>query len=823
MPRLADLSDDVRAYIAKAGDAGEAGEVPPESVLAALGVAIGNLRDEAKRARVSSGIEDTWRVCEDAYACIDDANRGEMVGGYRWSKSMSKEGPVTTDETPTPNDHSTLYVALTRRYVDAGTAKLGEILLAPGAKSFSIKPTPVPDLINAKDDKREVRMDQLPGAPVAMRDAQPNEIAALAPPTPGVAVPAPAGAPPSPAGAAGPPPQVPVTVSDLAKEAVDQADKAATKIEKRIYDWMVECRRSSQVRKVVFDSGRLGVGVLKGPFPRSSRQIATTKGDDGTIELKIVEKITPASKWVNAWNFFPDPSCGEDIHSGDHCFEREWMTERQVRKLKRLPGYMGAQIDKVIGQGPAKVNATDGSDGPSRDGEPKDQKGKYETWYFTGTLTREEMGCICGIADTPKLMQALKPDARQVHAIVTLINDIVVKATVNTLESGEFNYHAMPWQRRAGSWAGVGIAEQIQTPQAMVNAAVRSMLDNAGISAGGQIIMDTTLVTPADGDMGMSPHKIWYASGDGEVVDVNKAFGLFKIDNVTAELMQIVELGMRLGEESTSIPLITQGQSGTTTPETFGAAQLQNNNANQLLRSIGYLFDDCITEPEVTQYYEWAILDPDVPNDEKGDYNIDAHGSSALVEQAVQAQFTQQLLPLSLNAAYGLNPEKIMALVIEGNRLNPSNLTYTEEEKAKLPQTPAPAVQVAQIRAESDKAKLAAETAQGQAELAQAKDELHTEATIKLHDIKQAHESAYQLALLEYANKHQVTLEQVKAQLAKTAMELNTERELNAQNNAMKSGEPQRKPPRRQRSGQRPPVQAPGRAANGQAFTQVTQ
>ena len=62
-------------------------------------------------------------------------------------------------------------------------------------------------------------------------------------------------------------------------------------------------------------------------------------------------------------------------------------------------------------------------------------------------------------------------------------------------------------------------------------------------------------------------------------------------------------------EESTSIPLITQGQTGPTTPDTFGAAQLQNNNANQLLRSVGYAVDEnnkALITPEMTAAVEAA-------------------------------------------------------------------------------------------------------------------------------------------------------------------------------------------------------------------------
>lgn len=828
MARFADLPEDLRAYLAKAGDTEQPEEVPSEAVLAAIGVSIAKLRDEAKEARITSGIEDRWRDAEEAYAGIDDANRNEVNGGHQWTKSMSKDGPITADDVPDTNNRSTLYVRLTQRYVDAGTAKLGEILLAPGAKSFNIKPTPVPDLINAKEDKRPILLDHMPGSPPAMIPAKPGEISAPPPLSSGGApVPAPAGGAVPPAGAAGPvqngQPMRPLTPADLAKEKIEQGEKAAKAAEKRIYDWHVECGRTAQVRKVIFDSGRLGVGVLKGPFPKASRQIATRKAGDGGIEVGIRQVIQPGSKWVNAWNFFPDPSCGEDIHDGDHCFEREWMGARGVRKLKGLPGYIPEQIDKVLKEGPQKVKPSDTEGNPEAEDMAQHKKGKYEVWYFYGTLTRTEMGCICEAAGPEaeaKLNMAVPSDKEQVYAIVTLINDSVVRATVNPLDSGEFPYHTMPWQRRTGSWAGVGIAEQIATPQKMLTAAVRAMLDNAGISAGGQIVIDTSVITPADGDMGMSPHKIWYLNGDGERLDVREAFGLFKIDNVTAELMQVVELAMRLGEESTSIPLITQGQSGPTTPDTFGAAQLQNNNANQLLRSIGYAFDDTITEPETRQYYEWLLLDPDVPDDEKGDWTIDAHGSSALVEQALQDQFLLQGIPYIQNPAnpFGVNPKKWFAEVMRSKKLNPETVQYTEEEQAKMDQQPPPAapqVQAAQIRAATEEKKIAAIAADTQADNARADKELATNATVELHTLQLKRE----LAMLEYANREKTTLDQIKAKLADTSMKLQVQERLSQNRGGQQQGNGRQKRP--QRGGPQvatPAVEPRGRAPNGQAF-----
>jgi len=88
---------------------------------------------------------------------------------------------------------------------------------------------------------------------------------------------------------------------------------------------------------------------------------------------------------------------------------------------------------------------------------------------------------------------------------------------------------------------------------------------------------------------------------------------------------------------------------------------------------------------------------------------------------------------------------------------------------------------------------------------------VHGELTLKAHQIDMEH----QRALMEYANRMKISLDQAKAALAKTAMQLQTERDLNAANNAHEMRK------HRTPGAPKPPVQVPGRAANGQAFSQA--
>jgi hypothetical protein len=837
---LSDLPDDVADAIAP--HLGEDDEAPP--MLDAIGIAIAEKRDEAKAARTSSGIEAMWREAEEAYAGIDDVNRHEF-GDMRWAKPTSIDGPVTTGRKPRNTDHkSTVYLPLTTRYVDAGSAKLGEILLPADDRAFSFSEMPIPEVIQAKDNESQVVHSGL-GVPLT-RPLAPGEAppAPVTPPVQGAPPPVPGqpvATPPQPGQAAAAlaappaPPRVPLTVKDLAIENIELARERAKAAETRIYDWMVETMYRAELRKCIFDAARIGVCVLKAPTPKSKRVVAAVKDGDN-VKVIIKQKIVPSSGWVDPWNIFPDPACGESIHDGEYVFERDYLSARQVRALKKLPGYIATQIDRVLDEGPDKVN----KDGDANDRGPAGlkNKGRYAVWYFYGTLTGEEIASINAAAggqtSRGPASEADKPD--QVHAIVTLINDSVVKAIINPLDSGSFPYHSMPWQRRAQSWAGKGVGEQMKAAQKVTNAALRALLNNAGKSAGSQIVIRRGAVVPADGNWAFTPDKIWYAT-DEAGNDIRMSFYAFEVPNVTEELMKIIEMGERFAEETTSIPLITQGQSGATTPDTFGAAQLQNNNANQLLRSIGYSFDDCITEPVVRRYYEWLLLDPDVPNEEKGEFQIDAHGSIALVERAIQDQTIGQMGNVAANPIYGVNPKKWFAQYAKSKRLDPQSMQYTPEEQEKMDAAPppeAPAVTVAKVNADTA-LKVAEMGQQGDAqsvasaerieaaanvlEGGRVQNEQHrtaVDATVKLHELQMQHNRA----MLEYANRRNISLDQAKAELAKVAMTLQTQRDLNTQDNAVDLHKHATRPARPPR-GMRPPGQVPGRAGNGRAFEQA--
>lgn len=790
--------------------------------LAALGRVFAEKRNTAVTARAKSGIEKTWAACEEAYLGIDDVNRHEH-GETRWSKPTSSSGGLTADDGKKTNK-ATAFVPLTARYVDMAKAKVAELLLPVDDKAFSLDAPSSATLADQGAPDGAVDAQAMQGeAGAAQGVAQPGQPPQpVAPGAPAAAMPGAQPAPaPTPGGAANPmtPP------ADAVQTLLADLKAKAKKAEDWIYDRLKESKYPKLMRRVLFDSARIGVGVLRGPLPKLVKnQKLSVK--DGAALLEIEEKIVPGCDWIDPWNLFPAAGCGEDVHDGDHLFERDYLSGGKLQALKELkdadgnPLYLADQIDLVLQEGPGRCNV------PAPDGakaDPDKRQTHFEVWTMYGTLDSDDFADMqmSAAKDMPEKLVS-------VHAIITLVNDTVIRATLSPLESGRFPFRVVPWSRRAGHWAGIGVGERVKFPQELVNAATRAIINNAGKSAGLHIAIDRRQIAPADGSWDMNVgDKIWEFTGEGLVDDIRKIFFTYQIPNLTAELMPLVEKAEKMAEEATGISLQTQGHAGKFDPDTFGQAELQDDNAHTLLRDLAYEVDDTCTEPLVTDFFEFYMLDPSVPDTDKALFTINARGSTAMVEKVVQEATFPGLINMALNPAFGQNPKKLFASYMRSKRLDPTETAYTAAELAAMPPPPPPPqVQVAQINAgtklhtvdmqgqqrlqelqasaQLDEQRLVqggstpheassmarirdseirAETARyvedsrARAEAARAEKELEvaqTDGNFRLREL----EAQREILLLEYANKQNLTLMQVKGQLANTALQMRAKHQL---------------------------------------------
>lgn len=734
-------------------------------------------RSEAIEARRGSGIEEQWQEDEDQYAGIDAVNRGN---------SKQQKGRTTTDSTreivKDMSGRSTVFLKITRPYVDAASARVADMLLPTDDRNFAIKPEPRPELTKLIKQSQETMaalpVPAQPPAPVGGLRGMMGKMF-------GAGQPAPAAMP-------GAMPQEPSEV-EKAADKLAKAKASAERAQEEIDDWLVQCRYHAEVRKVIEGAAKVGAGILKGPQPVMMRNRAAKLQEDPATKasawvVEMQEKVAPKSKYISHWNFYPDGSCGDNIQNGSYVFECDDITYRRLAELKKDKSYIGEMIDMCLEEGP--TSPTDGTR-KLKEGEKSSEKDLYQIWYFHGMVSKKDMeaaGCKCSSKE-------LYP------AIATMVNDRVIKVTMSPLDSGEYPYDVMVWQSKTDYWAGEGVARQMRECQKGANAAVRNVMDNAGLSAGPQIVINRSLIRPANGKWELTPRKVWWSVADEAVEDVTKAFAIFNIQTLQSELMAILQFWLKQAEDVTGLPMLLQGQQGSA-PDTLGGTEIVNNNGSTVLRRIARIFDDRVTEPHIGRYYEWLLLYG--PDEAKGQFTIDARGSAALVERSMQAQQLIQMVGLSLNPAYGLDPELVIKEFLKSMRFDAKALTLSDEKKQEMAQRPPPEdpqVTAAKIMAKSRD--------DGTIANAQIKKMELTE-KFKDADLDRALKSE---TLSSEERRH---LEEMKVKLADTALKLKTQTDLTVGAHAVDMHN--RRNPAPQVAS--PAVEPIGRAKPGQAFTQ---
>jgi hypothetical protein len=733
-------------------------------------------RREAVDGRASSGIEEIWTEDEEAYEGIDDANRTES----RVMKPTSTSGGLMRTRA-TSVTRSTVFIRLTTQYVDSAAARVSDMLLPTDDRCFEIKATPVPDLVDLLDNPTPVTQNGLP----AIRPATPQDTNVIAGPN---NIPA-----------------VRITVGDKAQEELDRANESAKKAQTQIDDWLVECQWHAEKRKSIHDRAKLGVSVMKGPFPQKKRSTKMLH-KDGQAALVVLEEVKPASKRIDPWNFYPDPACGEDIHNGNFTFEKDFLTDKQLRALIGVPGYLEEEIRACLEEGPQKAYA----EGRKKNNAETDL---YQVWYYHGEI---KIADLRAAGYDFQGEDEGKSDDDSMPAVMTMVNDRVIKAALNILDSGSFPYDVCVWQVRSGSWVGIGVARQLREAQGGLNAAVRNLMDNAALSGGPMLIINRELLKPVDGTWNLTPRKVFETTSEADNnTDVSKAIVAVNIPSMQEELMQIIEFFLKMAEQTTGMPMLLQGQTGNA-PDTLGGQLLANNNASTVLRRIARLDDDCSTEPHIRRYYEYLLLHGD-DDSAKGNFQIDARGSSALVERDIQNHATLQILQFATNPAFGIDPYKAAAEAMKAQRLDPKRFQISEEEmeqRKKNPPPPAPVVQAAQVRAQSAirikqmdlQAESQSDARSGQpaapdtslqvaqirrdTELTKAQINQQTDIEeLKLRQAEareqRAHElqmrtMEYEMRLMEFASNERISLADAKTRLADTSLKLTTQKELSS-------------------------------------------
>ena len=621
---------------------------------------------------------------------------------------------------------SRVVINIVRPKVDQAVARMCEILFPVDDRNWGLKPTPLPELANMVNSDAQT-VDPVTGEPTGF------------------------------------------TAGEEAKAIMEAAKQAAEAMERSIDDSLTECKFNGESRKGIEDAVRLGTMVLYGPFPARQTSKVWNPQPDGTQVLQVNESIVPASERLDPWDVFFDPSCGNDHQNGRGFFVRRMVNRKQLRKLVGLPGYDEEAIREVLRMPPQKLRVAEGR--IIRDMVNEDA---YEMWTYHGEIEPDDMELLSSRTGDP--LEDVD------FGVLVIVNDKVIGAMDSWVPDRTLPVDVYCWRKADDSPFGYGLPDELEHQQRVVNSAWRLVMDNGRTSLGGQIVMKKGMIIPQNGSYEITPMKVWLAKD--ELDDVRAAMTTFEFNSHLQELLAIAQSAMQFADMESSMPQIMGGEKGSA-PETVGGMVMLYNNANSVLRQRVKLYDDTITKPHLARYYDWKMAndpDPDI----KGDFEIDARGSTALIERDIQNQALLNLANITNNPRYipHLREREELKAILKAFKVNPEEIMKPEdqvqqemEQQAQQGAPADPRIEAAKIKAEVDMAKLADQKEvramnQQQLEYSRQKEQGEYEIAMTEAGIER------DLALTKLGQDAQLTREQIAAKERLEALKIDNQRQI---------------------------------------------
>ena len=441
---------------------------------------------------------------------------------------------------------------------------------------------------------------------------------------------------------------------------------AAKMMQKKIHDQLEESSASKHLRSTAFEMALFGTGVMKGPFAVDKEY--PNWDEDGEYSPTI--KTIPQVSHVSVWNFYPDPDAN-NMDEAQFVIERHKMSRTQLRGLKKRPFFRSNVIDEAIklGENYSKEHWED----DLSDYAPEHGIERYEVLEYWGTVDVEML--VDQGVDIPSELSELD----ELQANVWICNGKLLRMVMNPFKPANIPYMAAPYELNPYSFFGVGIAENMDDTQTLMNGFMRMAVDNAVLSGNLILEVDETNLVPGQ-DLSVYPGKVFRRQGGapGQAI-----FGT-SFPNVSQENLQLFDKARVLADESTGFPSFAHGQTGVSgVGRTASGISMLMGAAQGGIKGVIKNVDDYLLRPLGEGLFRFNMqfdFDPKI----KGDLEVKARGTESLMANEVRSQRLMQFLQTASNPS--LAPfakfQYIIREIAKSLELDPDKVTNNMDEAA---------------------------------------------------------------------------------------------------------------------------------------------
>ena len=408
-------------------------------------------------------------------AKFEEAENGRYIYEQRWLQAYKNfRGVYDSTTTYRDSERSRVFVRITKTKVLAAYGQIVDILFANKKFPLVVQHTPVPEGI-AEFAHMETPLDQ-------MQQEDPYGFAGDG----REMLPGALGAEPSNnflGGLQGEYGQLPLAEgpAKMGEPQINPAQIAALNMEKVIHDQLLDTNAVNVFRNAIFEASLLGTGIVKGPFNFYKRVHQWGRNEDGEREYQPYEKVVPRIEMVSAWDFHPDPSA-TSIDDCEYVIERHRMNRQQLRALIKRPHFIAEAIEECLAKGPNYEDKYYEDTIREDETEPYVSESRYEVLEYWGVLD-SKLAKDAGFEEADMMSEF---DELQVN--IWVCGNMILRCVLNPFTPARIPYQVFPYEVNPYQLWGVGVAENMEDAQKLMNGHVRMAIDNLALA--GNLVFD---------------------------------------------------------------------------------------------------------------------------------------------------------------------------------------------------------------------------------------------------------------------------------------------------------------------------------------------
>jgi len=458
---------------------------------------------------------------------------------------------------------------------------------------------------------------------------------------------------------------------------IHPAQKAARRMEKLIHDQIEESNGSAEIRNALLESALLGTGIVKGPFNFNKTLNKWDSDGEGKRVYNPLEVRVPRIEFVSCWDFYPDPAA-TNIDECEFAVHRHKMNRSQLRQLRSMPYFDEDAIRACLQEGPNYIEKAYESRLKDDSRADESYNPNFEVLEYWGIMDAEYAREV-GI-ELPETVDDL--DEVQINAWIC--GNELLRAVINPFTPARIPYHSFPYERNPYSFFGIGVAENMDDSQQIMNGHARMAIDNLALA--GSLVFDVDESALVGGQsMEVYPGKVFrrQAGMPGQSI-----YGL-KFPNTAPENMMMFDRFRQLADEQTGIPSYSHGQTGVQSMTRTASGMSMLLGASSLnIKTVVKNLDDFLLKPLGESYFQWNMQFFDGSLDVMGDLEVKATGTNSLMQKEVRSQRLTMFLQTAQSPAIApfVKISKLISELAYSLDLDPDEILNDPEEAAIMAQ-----------------------------------------------------------------------------------------------------------------------------------------